>query len=65
MSGEMGLRKSFLTMFYVTPVKGKFEGEKSFAQLRAEKINPILAETEVAILGLSADCPALVERVLM
>ena len=56
----MGLQKSFLTMFCATPVEGKFEGEKCFAQRRAEKSNPILAETEVAIFGLSADCPALI-----
>ena len=59
MSEDMGFRKSFLTKLCATPVEGKFEGEKCFAQLRAEKMNPILAETEVAIFGLSADCPAL------
>ena len=61
MSEGMGLRKSFLTMFCATPVKEKFEGEKCFAQFRAEKMNPILAETEVAIFGLGADCPALMK----
>ena len=60
MSEGMGLRKSFLTMFCATPVKGKFKREKCFAQFRAEKMNPILAETEVAIFELSADFPALV-----
>ena len=59
MSEDMGFRKSFLTKLCATPVEGKFEGEKCFAQLRAEKMNPILAETEVAIFGLGADCPAL------
>ena len=60
MSEDMGFRKSFFMKLCATPVEGKFEGEKCFAQLHAEKMNPILAETEVAVFGVSADCPALV-----
>ena len=60
MSEDMRFGKSFLTKLCATPVEGKFGVEKCFAQLCAEKMNPILAETEVAIFGLSADCPALV-----